>query len=120
MKQLHVRLHAPSWSIFSLHSRFEDLEALEMKTFREWMSEGETIYAEAMSEYQTLETQIAALESRLSEKKNEVNQIAQLIGKPPVEGSKRLTAQLVDHEAMPASVVGSVTRALTGRGIVAR
>jgi hypothetical protein len=91
-----------------------------MKTFREWMSEGETIYADAMSEYQTLETQIAALESRLSDKKNEVNQIAQMIGKPPVEGSKRLSAQLVEHEAMPTSVVGSVTRALTGRGIVAR
>ncbi len=87
------------------------------KSFAEWLSEGESIYAESLQEYQALEAQIASLETRLAEKKAELNQIAQMIGKPLVENPNRLTAQLVEHDTLPA---GTVTRALTGRGILAR
>lgn len=90
------------------------------KNFRDWLTEGETIYAAALKEYQTLEIQIQQLEARLIEKKIEVNQIAQMIGKPPVEGPKRVSAQIVEAEQTPAVTIGSVTRALTGRGVVAR
>jgi hypothetical protein len=48
-----------------------------------------------------------------------VNQIAQVIGKPLVEGSRRVTAQLVDDHG-PLSVPNSSTtiaRALSGRNI---
>lgn len=91
-----------------------------MRSFKEWMSEGETIYSDAMKEYQAIQSQIAQLESRLEEKKTEVNQIAQMMGKPPVEQSRRLSAHLVENDLPPMGTIGSVTRALTGRGIVAR
>ena len=90
------------------------------KSFQDWVAEGEAIYNSAMSEYQSLESQIEQMEMQLTEKKAEVNHIAQMLGKPPVEGSKRLTAQLIDRDLPPAGTIGSVTRALTGRGIVAR
>ena len=91
-----------------------------IKSFNEWMSEGESIYAEAMTEYQSLEAQIAQLEARVGEKKAEVNQIAQMIGRPLIEGSKRVSASIVEHVPPNTTVVGSMTRALTGRGLVAK
>jgi hypothetical protein len=90
------------------------------KSFRDWISEGEGIYQEAMEEYKSLESQIAQLESRMAEKKTEVNQIAQMVGKPAVDGPKRVSAQLIEQGPPPPGTMGSVTRALTGRGIVAR
>jgi hypothetical protein len=90
------------------------------KTFREWFSEGETIYAESIAEYQALESQIHDLEAQLNEKRTEVNHVAQMIGKPPVEGSKQLSAQLIDREIAPKGTIGSITRALTGRTITTR
>ena len=88
-------------------------------SFRDWLGQGDAIYAEAMKEYQTLEAQIEQLEIRLVDKKQEVNQIAQMIGKPVIEGNKRLAAELVDRRDGQAAV-GAVTRALTGRPVVAR
>lgn len=87
------------------------------KNFRDWLSEGEAIYSEAFKEYKALESQIQQLEARLVEKRTEVNQIAQMIGKAPVEGGNRVSAQLIDHDVAPPTMVGSVTRALTGRGV---
>ncbi|HVT88499.1 MAG TPA: hypothetical protein VHD56_06575 [Tepidisphaeraceae bacterium] len=88
------------------------------RSFRDWLSEGEAIYAEAIKEYQSLEAQIQQLEARLVEKKSEVNQIAQLIGKPSVEGPRRVSAQIIEEdEAPPGVAVGAVTRALTGRNV---
>ena len=87
-------------------------------TFREWIVQGESIYADAMKEYQGLEAQIEQLEIRLAEKKLEVNQIAQMIGKPIVEGTKRLAAELVERRDVPGN--GAVARALTGRPLIAR
>ena len=89
------------------------------KSLKDWLSEGETLYQGALQEYQALERQIEELEQKLQIKKDEVNQIASVIGKPPVESNRRLTAQLVDDHG-PSSVPNSpatIARALTGRGL---
>ena len=87
------------------------------KSLNDWLAEGEAIYDAALAEYQQLEAQLDELESRLAAKRAEVNQIAQVVGKPPIENSQRLTAQLVDDTG-PQSVPNSpatIARALTGR-----
>ena len=92
---------------------------LVSKTLRDWLAEGEQLYSAAMQEYQSIEAQLDELEVKLAAKKSELNQIAQVIGKPPVEGNRRLTAQLVDDHG-PNSVPNSpatIARALTGRGL---
>jgi hypothetical protein len=90
------------------------------KTLSDWLSEGEQLYNHALAEYQSIEAQLVELEAKLAAKKAEVNQIAQVVGKPPVEGSgKRLTAELIDPHT-PNSVPNSpatIARALTGRGL---
>lgn len=88
------------------------------KSFRDWLAEGEAIYTDSLKEYQTIESEITELEVRLADKKGELNQIALMIGKPAVEGPKRVSAQII--EQAPPGTMGSVTRALTGRGLVAR
>jgi hypothetical protein len=92
------------------------------KTFRDWLSEGERLYSTALGEYQAIEAQIEDLEQRLAGKKAEVNQIAHVIGKPPVEGNRRLTAQLVDGDSHSVNTApaGNIARALSGRGLTAR
>jgi hypothetical protein len=87
-----------------------------VKSLREWIAEGEALYNSAMSDYRTLEAQLEQLEQQLLAKRAEVNQIASVIGKPPVETAKRVSAQIVEAESIP-TVMGTVTRALTGRGI---
>ena len=89
------------------------------KNFRDWFSEGESIYSEAMQEYESLQAQIEELEARLNAKREEVNQVAQMLGKPPIEGSRKVTAQIVENHA-PQPVIGSIARALSGRGAPAR
>lgn len=89
------------------------------KSFSDWLKEGEDLYNQALNEYQSIEAQLDELEVQLAAKKNELNQIAQMIGKPPVEGQRRLTAQLVDDTG-PSSVPNSpatIARALTGRNL---
>ena len=87
------------------------------KSLNDWLAEGEALYNAALAEYQQLEAQLDELEARLAAKRAEVNQIAQVVGKPPIENSQRLTAQLVDDTG-PQSVPNSpatIARALTGR-----
>ena len=89
------------------------------KSLQEWLTEGEQLYNTALSEFQQIEAQLDELESKLVAKKAELNQIAQVVGKPPVESSRRLTAELVDQHG-PNSVPNSpatIARALTGRGL---
>jgi hypothetical protein len=89
------------------------------KSLNEWLQEGESLYNAALQEYQHIEAQLDDLEAKLAAKKAEVNQIAQVVGKPPVESSRRLTAQLVEEHG-PNSVPNSpatIARALTGRGL---
>ena len=91
--------------------------------FQEWLQQGENLYNTAMQEYHDLEQQLTDLEARLVEKQNDVNQIAQVIGKPLVEGGRRLNAQLVSTEIVgvpadrPAATGSnaSIARALTGK-----
>jgi hypothetical protein len=92
------------------------------KSFRDWLTEGERLYTTALNEFQALEIQIDDLEQKLAAKKAEVNQIAHVIGKPPVEGNRRLTAQLVEAEpsSMNIAPAGNIARALSGRGLGAR
>lgn len=90
-------------------------------SFRDWLNQGETIYNDALREYQSLENQVQELQARLAEKKAELNQIAQMIGKPPVQSPERLSAEIIERDSPPPNIpLGAVTRALTGRGAVVR
>jgi hypothetical protein len=94
-------------------------EVLVAKSIAEWMQEGEALYLAALKEYEEMDAQLRELEKQLAQKQDEVNQIAQVIGKPLVEGNRRLTAQLVDDHG-PLSVPNSsstIARALTGRNL---
>ena len=91
-----------------------------MKNFTEWLSEGEQLYLAAMDEFKSIESQIDQLELQLAAKQGEVNQIAQVIGKPNVECARKVTAELVEPEQVNATrsalPIGRLARALTGRG----
>ena len=88
------------------------------KQFSDWLAEGESLYAEAMSELEDLARQLESVEQKLAAKRDEVNQIAKVVGKPEVEDNRRLSAELVGGEGQPKSVPNSsntIARALTGR-----
>ncbi|MCC6423788.1 MAG: hypothetical protein IT447_09950 [Phycisphaerales bacterium] len=89
------------------------------KSFSEWINEGEQLYDAAFREYQSIENQLDELEKQLAAKQMEVNQIAQIIGKPPVEGNRRLSAQIIEPERQQqnAGSPSSIARALTGRQV---
>ena len=92
-------------------------------SFQEWLQQGEQLYNASLREYHDIEQQLIDLEARLGEKQNEVNQIAQIIGKPLIEGSRRLSAQLVTTteiveapERVPTpGANANIARALTGK-----
>ena len=108
------------------------------KTFTDWMTEGEELYSVALREYENLQSQLHAIEAQLSAKKDEVNQIAAVIGKPQVDTDNDLAhielpktepkndrhdrkpvVQIVDRES-PGSIPASrntIAQALTGRGL---
>jgi hypothetical protein len=88
------------------------------KSIKEWLQEGEGIYESAMREYQELEAQIFDLEQRLAAKREEVNMIAEKLGKTPVESSKRLSAEIVERgqNNSVANSPSTIAKALTGRG----
>jgi exonuclease VII small subunit len=89
------------------------------KSIADWIKEGEALYEAALKEFEELDAKARQLEKQLAQKQEEVNQIAQVIGKPLAEGNRRLTAQLVDDHG-PLSVPTSSTtiaRALSGRNI---
>jgi len=96
-----------------------------MKTFKEWLTEGDTLYTNAMTEFDDLEKQLADLEARLADKREEVNQIAAVIGKPPITGRSDAirvsTAQIVDRDipsggSIPASRQ-TIAKVLAGKSI---
>ena len=91
-------------------------------SFQEWLQQGEQLYNTALREYHDIERQLAELETQLGVKQNEVNQIAQVIGKPVVEGNRRLSAQLVSADIIEApdrvptpGANANIARALTGK-----
>ena len=89
---------------------------LAPKSLQQWLAQGEVLYTAALKECQTIEAQILELESRLSARHAEANQIARLIGKPPIEASRRLSAQLVTAHTQDTSARNSaqIARALSG------
>ena len=99
--------------------------------FHEWLTQGESLYNAALKEFRELEARLDELEAALAAKQDEVNQIAQMIGKPAVEGSRRLSAELVPARVEEAAAVvverghapagptsssnATIARALTGK-----
>ncbi len=90
---------------------------MDASSFKDWVTAGEMLYSQALTEYQDLEAQLQCVEQLLVTKRTELNRIAQLIGKPPLESNHRLNAQLVDPAASAAPIVSQVTRAFNGRGL---
>jgi chromosome segregation ATPase len=89
------------------------------KSLKDWLQEGEELYSAAMRDYQSIESQLEQLEAQLASKKEELNQIAQVVGKPPVDSNRRPAVQIVDREG-PGSIPASrntIAKALTGRGL---
>ena len=89
------------------------------KTIHDWVSEGEAIYTAAVREFESLQGQIEELETRLNAKREEVNQVAEMLGKPLMEGSRKVSAQIVENPTPPPAM-GAIARALSGRGMTAR
>ncbi len=91
-------------------------------SFQDWLQQGEALYSTALNEFHAIEAELDELEQKLVAKQAEVNQIAQVIGKPPVEGNRRLSAELVSAEIVdipermqPSSSNATIARALTGK-----
>jgi hypothetical protein len=97
------------------------------KSFQDWLKEGQMLYDGALAEYRQIEGQLDDLEKQLAGKQAEVNQIAAIIGKEPVEGNRRLTAQIVEPNHINsnsgnsggggANSAAAIARAITGRGL---
>ncbi|HZZ44867.1 MAG TPA: hypothetical protein VFE58_18155 [Tepidisphaeraceae bacterium] len=96
------------------------------KSFQDWLNEGQMLYDGALAEYRRIEGQLDELEKQLAGKQAEVNQIAAIIGKEPVEGNRRLSAQILEpNHAMNNNTSGgaapnsaaAIARAITGRGL---
>lgn len=87
------------------------------KSLREWLQEGEALYEAAVRDVQEIEAQLDELEVRLAEKRHELQQIAQVMGKPPPEGNHRVAAQIVDERALNnvPGPHGTIVRAIQGR-----
>ena len=100
--------------------------------FNEWLQQGEALYQAALKDYHAIEAQLEDLESKLVAKQAEVNQIAQVIGKAPVEGNRRpgggnggggqiVAAEVIDvigggpSDRQSTSSNASIARALTGK-----
>src|SRR5947209_1825862 len=93
-------------------------------SFQQWLQQGEMLYQSALKEFHAIETQLDELEQRLVSKQAEVNQIAAVIGKPAIEATRRLSAQLVSAQVLiedqsrpapPAANNANIARALTGK-----
>lgn len=52
-----------------------------MKSVKDWLSEGESLYSTLVQEFQNVQQQMAELERSLTEKKTEVEQLAQVIAR---------------------------------------
>jgi hypothetical protein len=99
-----------------LHSPSNGAEPTTISSaVQEWLLQGEALYESAMSDFRAIENQLVELESKLAEKRSEVNQIAQLIGKPPAEGSRRLSAQLIEERTANPGATTHIARALAGK-----
>ena len=96
------------------------------KHLDEWLQEGTLLYEVAVEDYRKLEEQALQIQERLAAKRQEVNQIAKVISKPPVEephvgpaGSTYPPVDVVDPNQPGATPYtrNSIARALTGQPI---
>ena len=85
-----------------------------LKTLQEWLQEGEQLYDAALNDYRNLESQLEDLEQRLAAKLHEVNQIAQMMGKPAMEPAKRFSAQIIEAPAGNGAAANSTLPAAPG------
>lgn len=91
------------------------------RSFRDWIGEGEEIYRNLVEEFQRSEQQLAELEQQLASKVQEVNELAEVIGKPRIAAPRRLPMQgeVIDPPSMPplpssgGSTSGNIARAIT-------
>jgi hypothetical protein len=103
-------------------------------SFQAWLQQGEQLYTTALNEYHAMEAQIEELQSKLAAKMDEVNRIAQMIGRPSVEGGGNIGSTSVGGgrrgsvELVPAQIIddvqprtgtsnsnATIARALTGK-----
>jgi hypothetical protein len=90
-----------------------------------WLQQGEQLYQAALGDYRALEVQLDELEQKLAAKEAEVNQVASVIGKPPVESNRRLGTEIVAGQVLeethysrppvPSNSNANIARALTGK-----
>jgi hypothetical protein len=88
------------------------------KDVQQWIQEGEEIYNGLLGEHREIESQIEELEQKLSAKQADVNRLAAIIGKPPIESTHKLSAQLVNSEVVDTysnGTMNNIARALNGR-----
>jgi len=87
------------------------------RNFKDWIAEGDVMYQNAMGEYRELESQIEELERKLILKRDEVNEIARVVGKEALDGGKKLSAEIVDrgHVNSVPNSANTIARAITGR-----
>lgn len=52
-----------------------------MKSVKDWLSEGESLYSTLVQEFQSVQQQMVELEQTLASKKTEVDQLAQVIAR---------------------------------------
>jgi hypothetical protein len=93
-----------------------------VKSFKDWLAEGDTLYQQALREYQELEAQILDMEKKLAIKKDELNQIASVVGKQAPEPARRGQVELIDNHGVGSvpNTPATIARALTGRGLGGR
>jgi len=89
------------------------------KSINEWIREGEELYLLALKDFEELTAQLEEIEKRHAIKKDEVNQIARIIGKPIIETNRRVMAELMDDQDGPSvpNSSSTIARALTGRNL---
>jgi hypothetical protein len=111
-------------------------DAMERKpvatnNLQSWLTQGEQLYAAALAEFHALEAQLDDLELKLAAKQAEVNQIAQIINKAPVEQRRHngvVQAEVMEdpgHHRLPIPAAmaspstnnsnATIARALTGK-----
>jgi hypothetical protein len=89
------------------------------RSFKDWIAEGESLYQNALAEFRELEGQIEEIERKLAVKREEVNEIARVVGKEPIAELKKPIqgVEVIDRgqpHAIPTSA-GTIARAITGR-----
>src|SRR5438045_4240103 len=80
------------------------------RSLQRWLADGEAIYAAALREYLAMESQLEQADGKLAQKREELNHIAGIIGKPSIQPPSP------PSRCIPASPA-TIARVLTGRGL---